>query len=295
MFAKTGVKRISATPVTCGRTGATSVVRGSARFTWLPKFLVRHNSLSNKMDIPTTLCTRYDADNYTILGHGATRVYYGDKVREAIAREDERLGITWLVCFAKGLYKRGLQMCRRRMKLLECKIPRTEMPWKSHPQLGEPLSLWLDRLKAFCPPLEIQEAWTMGTEGDNNCTIVVLCQISFTDQFTLVLPLDIMQKYEDEYETIFSVGYAWGEALEQIERPYRKVINISAPLSLRICAYCGAVPLETPLQRCGACLWIRYCDKDCQRKDWQQHKPQCLYVREINAKSSESEEELQVD
>ena len=39
------------------------------------------------------------------------------------------------------------------------------------------------------------------------------------------------------------------------------------------CACCGAKP-AAPM-KCGACKEVVYCNRDCQRKDWKQHKPNC--------------------
>ncbi|KAH9827212.1 hypothetical protein Tdes44962_MAKER03022 [Teratosphaeria destructans] len=33
--------------------------------------------------------------------------------------------------------------------------------------------------------------------------------------------------------------------------------------------------LSGPLQLCSRCRSIRYCSRDCQRRDWPSHKPQC--------------------
>lgn len=37
--------------------------------------------------------------------------------------------------------------------------------------------------------------------------------------------------------------------------------------------------LDTPLQRCSACHSVRYCGRECQRKDWPDHKAQCRHIR----------------
>ena len=40
------------------------------------------------------------------------------------------------------------------------------------------------------------------------------------------------------------------------------------------CAFCckSASDLPTPLKRCSRCLAVKYCSKECQKKNWSEHK-----------------------
>lgn len=42
------------------------------------------------------------------------------------------------------------------------------------------------------------------------------------------------------------------------------------------CSYCGKIESnDESFKKCGNCELYRYCSKDCQRKDWPQHKKIC--------------------
>ena len=43
--------------------------------------------------------------------------------------------------------------------------------------------------------------------------------------------------------------------------------------SVPVCAACGAA-CKT-LKACGRCMVVRYCNQDCQRAHWKDHKGQC--------------------
>lgn len=49
-------------------------------------------------------------------------------------------------------------------------------------------------------------------------------------------------------------------------------------LTAKPCANCNTPSTETHhLQRCGKCKDVNYCNKICQRADWQAHKLVCSY------------------
>jgi MYND finger len=48
------------------------------------------------------------------------------------------------------------------------------------------------------------------------------------------------------------------------------------------CNFCGEVDkLENRLLLCGQCKVFRYCSKECQASDWQDHKDICHYTKEL--------------
>ena len=45
----------------------------------------------------------------------------------------------------------------------------------------------------------------------------------------------------------------------------------------RRCAACGVWQLDTDrkLERCSGCMRVYYCGRECQKKDWKEHKKDC--------------------
>jgi TPR repeat protein len=71
----------------------------------------------------------------------------------------------------------------------------------------------------------------------------------------------------------------------------RAVQNGSAPasqlvtqLEATVWAKCGCCHKASPSLRCGGCQSVAYCNAECQRTHWKQHKKQCKDVPEILCK-----------
>ena len=46
------------------------------------------------------------------------------------------------------------------------------------------------------------------------------------------------------------------------------------------CRFCDRIPtIDESLMRCAACLAVRYCNRECQSKDWEFHKKGCKLIR----------------
>jgi hypothetical protein len=54
------------------------------------------------------------------------------------------------------------------------------------------------------------------------------------------------------------------------------------------CACCNALETdpEKPLKPCAKCQTVRYCSRDCQKKDWKLHKKTCATAAQIYAQNA---------
>jgi hypothetical protein len=54
------------------------------------------------------------------------------------------------------------------------------------------------------------------------------------------------------------------------------------------CASCNAPETdpEKPLKPCAKCQTVRYCSRDCQKKDWKLHKKICASAAQIYAQNA---------
>ncbi|CAK8672384.1 histone-lysine N-methyltransferase SMYD1-like [Clavelina lepadiformis] len=68
------------------------------------------------------------------------------------------------------------------------------------------------------------------------------------------------------------------------QQPYAYVV-MSAHADA-VCHYCLASPppdkQAKPLAKCTACKYARYCSKECQKKAWPDHKPECSAMQRVN-------------
>ena len=57
--------------------------------------------------------------------------------------------------------------------------------------------------------------------------------------------------------------------------PYQRCNNTSCSFDRMKEGKLASIPNVKDLQKCSRCLVVRYCSKECQRKDWKEHKKQC--------------------
>ena len=59
--------------------------------------------------------------------------------------------------------------------------------------------------------------------------------------------------------------------------------------STKICASCAILEVdpEKPLRPCSKCQTVRYCSRDCQKKDWKVHKKTCASAAQIYAQTAD--------
>lgn len=52
-------------------------------------------------------------------------------------------------------------------------------------------------------------------------------------------------------------------------------------MEVKTCAYCGKPDALVQLFQCGACHAAKYCSRECQKKHWSVHKPQCEAIKRV--------------
>ncbi|KAN0098384.1 hypothetical protein V8E51_014047 [Hyaloscypha variabilis] len=62
----------------------------------------------------------------------------------------------------------------------------------------------------------------------------------------------------------------------------------SSPPPTTKCANCSTPEIdpEKPLKPCAKCQTVRYCSRDCQKKDWKLHKKVCATAAQIYAQNA---------
>ncbi|KAE8440743.1 hypothetical protein EG329_006622 [Mollisiaceae sp. DMI_Dod_QoI] len=63
----------------------------------------------------------------------------------------------------------------------------------------------------------------------------------------------------------------------------------SSTILTKKCANCGTSETdpEKPLKPCSKCQTVRYCSRDCQKKDWKVHKKTCASDAQIYAQTAD--------
>ena len=76
------------------------------------------------------------------------------------------------------------------------------------------------------------------------------------------------------------------------------ICHLQSSMSVtRTCEYCGAIGMPDgnggtkKLRKCGRCYRVRYCNRDHQKADHQQHKPNCLAF--VDAKQEKRDKKAQ--
>ena len=59
--------------------------------------------------------------------------------------------------------------------------------------------------------------------------------------------------------------------------PFRPLCN--ATNDLLLCAHCGK--RAHTMKRCSGCRWARYCNRECQKANWQTHRDECCPDRSL--------------
>ena len=60
----------------------------------------------------------------------------------------------------------------------------------------------------------------------------------------------------------------------QIQAPYWLCFLKAACFKEDKCSYCKCH--KEYLRKCSRCKLVQYCNRDCQKKHWQAHKPHCI-------------------
>ena len=63
--------------------------------------------------------------------------------------------------------------------------------------------------------------------------------------------------------------------LPEAERKTGTNEDIVQPLEL-MCKACRKILPKKDFKKCGRCMWVCYCSRECQREDWQKHKLDCV-------------------
>ena len=105
------------------------------------------------------------------------------------------------------------------------------------------------------------------------------------------LAQDFMKSYAFDCDPEASRKYLADVAAGDIEKynPLTRKYNsledtFNSPISVpNKCRFCDRIPTKdddrTSLMRCSACLAVRYCNRECQSKDWKFHKKGCKLIR----------------
>jgi hypothetical protein len=88
----------------------------------------------------------------------------------------------------------------------------------------------------------------------------------------------LMQPYIEGMEIKEEDGEVMGFKIEHGELERRKPKFVEA-LEAH-CAKCNAFGKETSLKCCSRCNRVWYCNADCQKADWKQHKKVCMKAAE---------------
>lgn len=78
-------------------------------------------------------------------------------------------------------------------------------------------------------------------------------------------------------------GRMWFDSFENMEKVKKKVkwdISNDVPIILKCCWTCKLVRSDLPT--CAKCKDVYYCSRECQKKDFQNHKKECVKSSNVN-------------
>jgi hypothetical protein len=78
-------------------------------------------------------------------------------------------------------------------------------------------------------------------------------------------------------------------AISNIFTEHQAEASSSSATPTKKCASCGTPESdpEKPLKPCSKCQTVRYCSRDCQKKDWKVHKKTCASAAQIYAQTAD--------
>lgn len=101
---------------------------------------------------------------------------------------------------------------------------------------------------------------------------------------------DFMKSYGFDCDTEACRKYLADVAADDIEKYHPAKPKYSSledtfnsPISIKNqCRFCDRIPTideDETLMRCNGCKAVRYCNRECQSKDWEFHKKGCKLIR----------------
>jgi hypothetical protein len=145
---------------------------------------------------------------------------------------------------------------------------------KTYPRLN----LWTEALKCINESIEL----TFGLYGDN-CLLYALSIYHYAMfHFNLKQYEEAISRFEKAH-VIFVKEYGLkdkntieasefiAKTREHLLNPHRELIEVNH--NFRMCSSCKII--KEDMDSCTACFKVSYCDKDCQLKDWPNHKSSC--------------------
>ena len=88
----------------------------------------------------------------------------------------------------------------------------------------------------------------------------------------------LMKVYAIPHDMHKHIAPKFGKELEIQKCKSKSLIDVDPYVS--VCSYCQN-PANCSLLQCSACHSAKYCDKECQKKHWKDHKIMCAQMKKI--------------